>query len=102
MAGAGLSRACGGFWDAVAALEPEADEPPDATPVMHIPQPALDLAAAIATAKPTGDGGFYWNRRASAEDISPLFAATMAHGLATMRHEPERVSAYEDSELLIL
>lgn len=102
MAGAELSRSCGGFWDAVAALEPGADEPPDAVPVMHVPQPTLDLAAAIATAKPTGDGGFYWNRRASAEDISPLFAVTMAHGLATAQREEPRRSAYEDSDLIFL
>jgi len=43
----------------------------------HRGQPILDVAAAVAVAKPSGDG-FMWNRRASPVDISPLVGCTGA------------------------
>ena len=55
----------------------------DATPIYHITQPALDLAANIAATRPMGDGAWAWDRNKSMEDISPLVAATMALGAAT-------------------
>ena len=72
---------CGRLWDAIAASA--ADTKSDATPLYHIPQPALDLAANVAVTRPMGDGAWAWDRLKSREDISPLVALTMAHGLET-------------------
>ena len=102
--GRDLGAFCGRLWDAVAALDParDAGEGSDATPVRHVPQPRLDLAANIAATRPMGDGAWAWDRAKSMEDISPLVAVTMAHGLATQVAEPERRSAYEDHDLMVL
>ena len=72
---------CGRLYDAVAACD--ADSEIDATPAYHITQPALDLAANIASTRPMGDGAWAWDRNKSMEDISPLVAVTMAFGAAT-------------------
>ena len=72
---------CGRLYDAVAACQEETDS--DSTPVFHITQPALDLAANIASTRPMGDGAWAWDRNKSMEDISPLVAVTMAFGAAT-------------------
>ncbi|MBQ3338391.1 MAG: hypothetical protein IJG82_02130 [Atopobiaceae bacterium] len=109
--GRDLGAYCGRMWDAVAALDPAKGEGgdggkdaggSDAVPVRHVPQPRLDLAANIAVTRPMGDGSWAWDRRKSAEDISPLVAATMAYGLATTVEEPEKRSAYEDHDLMVL
>lgn len=90
---------CGRFWDAVAACD--GDESHDCTPVYHVPQPALDLAANIASTKPLG-GTWAWDRHKSLEDISPLIACTMALGAATSVEQVKK-SAYDDgADLLIL
>jgi len=70
---------CGRLYDAVAASTGESD----AVPVYHITQPALDLAANVASTRPMGDGAWAWDRNKSMEDISPLVAVTMAFGAAT-------------------
>ena len=95
---------CGRLWDAVAALDPAMGEGEgsDATPVHHVTQPRLDIAANIATTRPMGDGAWAWDRTRSMEDISPLVAVTMAHGLATQVSEPEVHSAYDDAGVLVL
>lgn len=72
---------CGRMYDAVASGIK--DSGIDATPIYHITQPALDLAANIAATRPMGDGAWAWDRNKSMEDISPLVAATMALGAAT-------------------
>ena len=72
---------CGRMYDAVAACDE--DTGIDAVPVHHITQPALDLAANIASTRPMGDGAWAWDRNKSMEDISPLVAVTMALGAAT-------------------
>lgn len=72
---------CGRLYDAVSACDESSDV--DAVPVYHITQPALDLAANIASTRPMGDGAWAWDRNKSAEDISPLVAVTMAFGAAT-------------------
>jgi len=97
--GSNLTGWCGRFWDGVAACDD--DKSHDSTPIFHIPQPALDLAANIAATKPLGDGAWAWDRKKSLEDISPLVACTMAYGAATSIERPQR-SVYEDTDLLIL
>jgi hypothetical protein len=93
------------MWDAIAALDPNKDEDggSDATPMMHRPQPRLDLAANVSVTRPMGDGAWAWDRKRSMEDASPIVALTMAHGLATqLPPPPEAHSAYEDGDLLLL
>ena len=99
--GKDLPAFCGRAWDGVAS-NTESDV--DAAPIRHRSQPALDLAAAIATTKPSGDGSYVWDRLKSGEDISPLMAMTMAFGLATQveEEEPPKVSAYADGHDLIM
>ena len=96
--GADVTGWCGRFWDGVAANNGGSD----VQPIKHRPQPALDLAANVASTRPLGDGAWAWDRRKSLEDISPLVAATMAFGAATAVHQV-RKSAYDDgADLLIL
>lgn len=86
----------GRFYDGVAAcLSDEKDRP---TRIKHRPQPALDLAAMIATTRPMGDGAWGWDRHKSSDDISPLVAVTMAHGAATQARAKGKIykSAYSD------
>ena len=90
----------GRMWDAVASCDPESAC--DSVPVYHRTQPALDLAAQIASTRPMGDGAWAWDRNKSLEDISPLVACTMALGAATKVEEVPAVSAYEESDLLFL
>ena len=118
--GRDLGAWCGRLWDAVAASAPgrpgpgggdaqgrdggsEGPEGSDHMPVMHRPQPRLDVAAGVAVTRPAGDGTWVWDRARSPEDISPLVALTMAFGLAT-EPEPERPpeSAYAEDGLLVL
>lgn len=98
--GADVAGWSGRLYDAVCACDETTES--DSVPVFHITQPALDLAANIAKTRPMGDGAWTWDRKGSLEDISPLVAATMAHGAATAI-EKVKVSAYDDgSNLLIL
>lgn len=82
---------CGRLYDAVAACADESD----ALPVYHITQPALDLAANIASTRPMGDGAWAWDRNKSMEDISPLVAVTMAFGAATQVEASEKSTIYD-------
>lgn len=82
---------CGRLYDAVAACADESD----ALPVYHITQPALDLAANIASTRPMGDGAWAWDRNKSMEDISPLVAVTMAFGAATQVEAAEKSTIYD-------
>ena len=103
--GKDLSAWAGRLWDAVAALDPaKADgERSDVTPVLHRPQPALDVAANVAVTRPMGDGAWVWDRNRSPEDIAPLVALNMAYGLATTPAEDEaKESAYAEHDLMIL
>ena len=59
----------------------------------HLPQPVLDVAAATAVTKPSGDG-WLWDRRHSPTDIAPLIAANGAMWLLNRPAEVEFVSAY--------
>lgn len=103
--GRDLGAWCGRMWDAVASLDPNKAEDggSDAVPLMHRPQPRLDLAANVSVTRPMGDGAWAWDRVRSMEDASPVVALTMAHGLATqVDTEPEKRSAYEDHDLMVL
>lgn len=92
---------CGRLWDAVASI-PNKDI--DATPVYHISQPALDLAANIAATRPMGDGAWAWDRNKSMEDISPLVAVTMALGAATQSEaeKPKYESVYNERGVIVI
>lgn len=72
--GADMSIACGLMYDRVTASE---EEPPPLPPLAHRDQEALNLAAATAAQRVMGDG-WYWDRRNSIQDVSPLVAATGA------------------------
>lgn len=95
--GADVAGWCGRLWDAVASCSGDSE----VQPIIHRPQPALDLAANVASTRPLGDGAWAWDRRKSLEDISPLVAVTMAYGSATSVRTVHE-SAYEDDNLLIL
>lgn len=69
--------------------------------VRHFPQPALDLAAATAVAKPLGDR-FVWDRKQSPTDIAALVAFTGALGLLTRVDEGSSRSIYEDRDLVVI
>jgi hypothetical protein len=63
-----VAAAYGAFYDAVM----------DAKTLRHRRQPELDAALAGAITRDVGDGGRTWGRKASAADISPLVACTLA------------------------
>lgn len=90
---------CGRLWDAVDAC---ANDDNDAAPIMHRPQPALDLAANVAATRPMGDGAWAFDRHRSLEDASPLVALAMAFGAATSVAEAPPASAYDDHPLLFV
>ncbi len=95
-----LAAYCGRTWDGVAS---NTEKDLNAPAIHHRTQAALDLAAALATTRPMGDGGYVWDRHKSSEDISPLVAMTMAYGLATRVEEKPKESAYSHGrELMVL
>jgi hypothetical protein len=63
-----VAAAYGQFYDAVM----------DSQTLRHRRQPELDAALAGAITRDVGDGGRTWGRKASAADISPLVACTLA------------------------
>lgn len=63
--------------------------------VRHLPQPALDLAAATAISKPLADR-FVVNRIHSPADAAPLVAFIGALWLLIRAPKPQTKSAYED------
>ncbi len=84
----------GRFWDAVAANSGIGD----AAAVHHRPQPALDQAAKVAKTRPLGDGAWGFDRKASPEDISPLIACSLAHGMASEpAKQEERKKQFESA-----
>lgn len=102
-AGKDVAGWCGRLWDAVSSCLPDTET--DATPIHHITQPALDLAANIAAIRPMGDGAWAWDRNKSTEDISPLVALTMAFGSATAADVPNGKvydSVYQERGVIVL
>ena len=97
--GRDLAAWCGRLWDGVAACLPESES--DAVPVMHRPQPALDMAARTAATKPLGDSAWVFDRGRSPEDCSPLVACAMALGLLARPGEARAESAYTEERGVI-
>ncbi len=64
--GRDLAAWCGRLWDGVAACLDGSGS--DSTPVMHRPQPVLDMAAKTAATKPLGDSAWVLDRSKSPED----------------------------------
>lgn len=78
------STACGRFYDEV-----------QNGLLVHLDQPALNVALSTAGTRPIGqEGAWGWNRRTADSDITPLVAATLAiHGLAAEpKNMPKRLS----------
>lgn len=67
----------------------------------HGVQPLLDAAASSAQVKPSGDGGWLVDRKASPTDAAPLVAFIAAVGLLLSNPAPKFVSAYERDGLLM-
>lgn len=86
--GSDLTNGSGAFYDLVRA-----------NGLRHLPQPVLDVAAATAVTKPSGDG-WLWDRRNSPTDVSPLIAANAAVWLLNRPVEAPLVSAYESRGVL--
>lgn len=98
--GRDLAAWCGRLWDGVAACLEDAES--DAVPVMHRPQPVLDMAARTAATRPLGDSAWVFDRARSPEDCSPLVACAMALGLLRKPEESKEIeSAYTEERGLM-
>lgn len=71
------ARACGDLFDAVQAGR-----------LRHIGQDVLDVAVAAGAKTAVGDGAWRWDRRASAGDITPLIAVTLARWVVSTVEPP--------------
>lgn len=89
--GRDLAAWCGRLWDGVAACLDGSGS--DSTPVMHRPQPVLDMAAKTAATKPLGDSAWVFDRSKSPEDCSPLIACAMALGLLQKPDEDKAIQS---------
>jgi len=69
--------------------------------IRHLAQPVLDVAAATAVTRPSGDG-WLWDRRHSSTDIAPLVAATGVVCLLAGTTEKPFVSKYESNDLAVV
>lgn len=96
--GAQLGIASGRIWDMTAAHVGAQG----GARVWHRPQPVLDVAAAVAVTKPIGGGVWLWDRVKSPADCAPLVAVTGALWDASRVEEKQFISAYEDSDLMVL
>lgn len=86
-----MAQACGALYEDVV----------ESAALRHLDQPVLNAALSGARKRPLGDA-WGWHRRNSDIDISPLVAVTLAwHGVAT-HSQPERRSAYEDDDLMLV
>lgn len=71
-----IAAACGGLYDVVHS------DPPG---LIHLGQPALDVAVGGARRRKYGDGAWAWDLERSPVDIAPLVAVTLAlHGLSSV------------------
>lgn len=88
--GAELAKSSGSFFDLIQQKK-----------VRHLAQPILDEAVRGAQARSAGDAWFF-DRKNSPSDVSPLISVSQAAWLLTQKEEPKRVSAYEDSDFTML
>lgn len=96
-----LAAWCGKLWDGVAACLEGSES--DARPVMHRPQPVLDMAARTAATKPLGDAAWVFDRSKSPEDCAPLIACAMALGILQKPDDDKAIqSAYSDERGLMV
>lgn len=96
--GSSLASACVQFYNLVRRAVADDDKQVVLT---HGIQPPLDLAASTAAIKPTGDGSWFVDRKASPEDAAPLMAAIGAVWLLDT-NPPASRSAYEDRDLMVV
>jgi phage terminase large subunit-like protein len=97
--GSDLGAGTGAFYDKVRAAVGEGDAE---TGIRHRNQPLLNIAAANAATKPAGDA-WWWDRRKSPVDVSPLIAVTgAAWCLASAMPEKPTESVYESRGLVTL
>ena len=93
--GGDVGIGCGMVYDRVAAADPEAAS---ALPALaHRGQEVLDLAARTGAQHVYGDG-WYWDRRLSPHNVSPLVAATEALW-DQLVNGPQPDSIYEDGPI---
>lgn len=94
--GSDFTTGCGMFYDRVMAADPEAKgDVAKLLPLAHRSQEALNLAAGTAAQRATGDG-WYWDRRNSPQDASPLIACTgIVWDLLRVRDDVPKPSIYE-------
>jgi hypothetical protein len=86
-----MAQACGHLYEDVV----------ENAALRHLDQPQLNAALSGARKRLLSDA-WAWHRRDSSVDISPLVAATLAwHGVAT-HGAPEKRSAYEDDDLVVV
>lgn len=88
--GSELGKAHGSFFDMTTAAD---------HPLLHRPQPVLEVAAAVAVAKPMGDA-WVIDLKKSAGDASPL-KATVGATWGILNTAPPKRSAYETSDLVV-
>lgn len=86
-AGEDLGNWTGEFYDLVVGERDDAGEPTGESWLRHLPQPALDVAAANAVTRPSGQR-FVWDAAKSPVDICTLIAATGATALLTLAKPP--------------
>lgn len=97
-AGPDMPNACGLLYDRVTSV---LETPHPYPPLAHRGQEALNLAAATAAQRVSGDG-WYWDRRNSAQDASPLVAATGALWDHLRYEEELPPSIYEQGPLALI
>lgn len=97
--GSDLGAGTGAFYDKVRAAVGEGAAE---TQIRHRNQPLLNIAAANAATKPAGDA-WWWDRRKSPVDVSPLIAVTGATWcLTSAMPEQPKESVYESRGLVTL
>ncbi|WP_164874043.1 terminase large subunit domain-containing protein [Rhodococcus spongiicola] len=88
--GADLAKSAGAFFDRIRQQT-----------IRHRGQPLLDEAVRAARARSAGDAWFF-DRKGSPSDIAPLIAVSEAAWLLAQPVETPRISAYENTDFVML